>query len=1570
MPMATPMTHPAVSPDKQAVLIGSESLLIECAQILQSTGFGVCAVVTHNAAIVRWAASQQIATFSEPAQLLQAGAPHGFGYLFSITHLSVLAPEVIALPTRAAINFHDGPLPEYAGLNTPVWALLNGETQHGVTWHLMSGEVDRGDILAQRRFDIAEDETALTLNTRCFETAIESFEHVARGLADGSLVARAQTTPVQHRCVRHQRPLAVLDWTRPCADLARLVRALDFGAYANPVASAKLLTAQGVLLVGRAQATGRSTMQAPGTVLAVQADGLTVAAADGELHLQALQRSCGGPLDLRHVARAHGLQVGARLPSVHDGRGDALQARIERTAAHEPYFQRLLETQDALELPLIERGTVATGAAVAHADLSLPSAVVALPASQRLASLVAWLARCADKTAFDVGLACDEADEHPGVFVRQLPWRIAVDMTAGVRALAAQLEIQVGELRGRGAYLADLVARRPELRARAATRDPRVLPVVIALVERLDQAHADNASELTIALTRDGSASRWLYDSVRLTEAQVRSLQQQWLALATAAAQAPARAVAELPLMDAARQLQVLQQWNDVRSLGEPLACVHRLIERQAERTPQRTAVIAHGVELSYAELDRRADCVAARLRVLGVGPDARVGLCLPRGLELVIGLLAIHKAGGAYVPLDPAYPRDRLAYMLEDAKVAVLLTDRAHGPALQADAGPLLVIEDALQGAIATERVDGGAGLEHLAYVIYTSGSTGRPKGVMVEHRNVANFFAGMDEHLDADAAGTWLAVTSLSFDISVLELCWPLARGYTVVVASEEQKLGAGDAAAPARGAHASRPLDFSLFYFSADENEQVQDKYRLLLEGAKYADRHGFAAVWTPERHFHAFGGLYPNPAVAGAAVAAVTERVGIRAGSVVLPLHHPARVAEEWSVVDNISRGRVGLSFASGWQPNDFALMPGNFADNKAIMLRDIEVVRKLWRGDSVAFDGPLGQPVEVRTLPRPVQKELPYWVTSAGNPQTFIDAGRIGANVLTHLLGQSVEELSEKIAAYRQAYKAAGHPGEGFVSLMLHTFVGPDTEVVRATVKQPLIAYLKTSLNLVKQYAWSFPAFKRREGMDAQDQGSIDLQSLSADEMDALLEYSFERYFQDSGLFGTAESCLAMVDRIKAVGVDDVACLIDFGIASDTVLTHLPHLNRLREQATPAAGGAADASLADLMQRHGVTHLQCTPSLARLLAADDAARAGLSRLRCLMVGGEAFPPPLARDLAALVPGKVMNMYGPTETTVWSAVHALDHRTGGVIPLGRPLANQQLYVFDSRRQPLPPGVPGELAIGGAGVVRGYFQRPELTAERFVPDTVRNDGGRLYRTGDLVRWRDDGVLEFLGRLDHQVKLRGHRVELGEIETVLAEQPGVAQAVVLAREDQPGDTRLVAYLVAHAGAQVDHTALRDALRERLPEFMLPQAFVALDEFPHTPNGKIDRKALPAPERGSAPAASADYVAPAGELEIRIAAVWKEVLRLDQVGTRDNFFDLGGHSLLAVQAHRRLREALQRDLSITDIFRFPTVQNLAAYLADGSQGGTQEGSDRAQGRRAAMQRRQLQRAGAAPTRV
>jgi natural product biosynthesis luciferase-like monooxygenase protein len=694
------------------------------------------------------------------------------------------------------------------------------------------------------------------------------------------------------------------------------------------------------------------------------------------------------------------------------------------------------------------------------------------------------------------------------------------------------------------------------------------------------------------------------------------------------------------------------------------------------------------------------------------------------------------------------------------------------------------------------------------------------------------------------------------------------------------------------------------------------------------------------------------------VTGAAVAAITERVQIRAGSVVLPLHHPLRVAEEWSVVDNISRGRVGISFAPGWQPNDFVLRPESFADAKGVLMRDIDVVRRLWRGESLTVRAPNGKDVELRTLPRPVQPELPFWLTTAGTPESFTAAGKMGANLLTHLLGQSVEELAGKIALYRQAWAEAGHPGAGHVSLMLHTFVGQDDAAVKELVRRPLTEYLRTSIGLIKQYAATFPTLKNKPG------GGIDFEALSTEEMEALLAYSFERYYETSGLFGTLDTCTAMVERLEAIDVDEIACLIDFGVATDTVLAHLDGLNALRERCSRSGPAAArDHSVASLIARHGVTHMQCTPSMAGMLLADRRTRGALRGLRALMIGGEAFPPALAAELRALVRGAVHNMYGPTETTIWSATYRLNGAEPSV-PIGRPIANTELYVVDAHGQPLPPGVPGELLIGGAGVVRGYLGRPELTADRFIADRFKRRGtGRLYRTGDLARWRPDGQMEFLGRLDHQVKIRGYRVELGEIEALLERMPAVREAVVIAREDVPGDKRLVAYVVPRAGAAPAAAALRDALRDALPEYMVPAHVVMLAALPRTPNAKIDRKALPAPDGGTAAPASV-YVPPGNELEQQIASIWQEVLQLPQVGMRDNFFDLGGHSLLAVQVHGRLRERLSREVSITDLFRFPTIRALTDFLEGSTTAavGAAATLQRAEARREAMLRRRSRR--------
>jgi natural product biosynthesis luciferase-like monooxygenase protein len=688
----------------------------------------------------------------------------------------------------------------------------------------------------------------------------------------------------------------------------------------------------------------------------------------------------------------------------------------------------------------------------------------------------------------------------------------------------------------------------------------------------------------------------------------------------------PERKLRDVPLLSGDEERK-LAAWNATDAEFPRDACVHQLVATQAGRTPDEPAVSFHDEVLTYRELDARANQVAHHLKEIGVGRDDLVALCVERSLDLIVGVLGILKSGAAYLPLDPAYPRDRIAFMLEDAKASVILTQNPLLQGLPAHNARVVCL-DADRAAIErhpAEAPASDASPDSLAYVIYTSGSTGKPKGVMVEHRNVANFFTGMDARVPHDPPGVWLAVTSLSFDISVLELLWTLARGFRVVIHKDERhdaESGESDTL-PSVTRHPGQSIDLSLFFFAAAQDENP-DHYRLLLEAARFGDEAGFAAVWTPERHFHGFGGIYPNPAVAGAAIAAVTRRIGIRSGSVVLPLHHPARVAEEWSVVDNLSNGRVGIACASGWHPRDFVLRPESFADNKKVLFDTLDTVRRLWRGESVPFPGPDGNDIAVRTLPRPVQAELPVWITTAGSEESFRAAGEVGANVLTHLLGQTVEEVGRKIAAYRAARREHGHSPDGQVALMLHTFIGDDVDVVRETVRGPMTEYLRSAMGLVKNFASSWSAFKKRE--DGTSVSGLDFSDFTSEEVEELLDYSFERYFETSALFGTPERCLAMVDELKEIGVDEVACLIDFGVETDAVLEHLGRLNDLREAANARAegeGASLDHSLAAEIERHSVTHMQCTPSMASMALMDDATSAALKGLQTLLVGWEVF-----------------------------------------------------------------------------------------------------------------------------------------------------------------------------------------------------------------------------------------------------------------------------------------------------------------------------------------------------------
>lgn len=418
----------------------------------------------------------------------------------------------------------------------------------------------------------------------------------------------------------------------------------------------------------------------------------------------------------------------------------------------------------------------------------------------------------------------------------------------------------------------------------------------------------------------------------------------------------------------------------------------------------------------------------------------------------------------------------------------------------------------------------------------------------------------------------------------------------------------------------------------------------------------------------------------------------------------------------------------------------------------------------------------------------------------------------------------------------------------------------------------------------------------------------------------------------------------------------------------------------------AERAANSAALAQYCQKHPIDCLKIVPSHLAALLASSSAQSILPR-QLLIVGGEAASWHLIEQIQEQAPNcRILNHYGPTETTIGVLTYPVKSRQASdgaaTVPLGRPLANTQVYILDEQLQPVPLGVKGELYIAGAGLARGYLNRPDLTTERFIAnpftdlgleDSTHNaesgetnaqfsnpkSSARLYKTGDIVRYLPDGNIEFIGRSDYQVKVRGFRIELGEIEAVLAQHPGVQQVVVAVREEEPNDKRLVAYVVSNREQAPSVSDLRGFLKEKLPDYMIPSVFMPLKALPLTANGKVDRLSLPAPD-SLRPELDATYVAPQTEVEHAIATIWQELLHLEKVGINDNFFELGGHSLLLVQVHSKLQAIFHNDISIIHLFEYPTVSSLANYLsqAKSQPNSFEESKKRAESRRNARRQR------------
>ncbi|WP_162591410.1 non-ribosomal peptide synthetase [Variovorax sp. PBL-E5] len=760
-----------------------------------------------------------------------------------------------------------------------------------------------------------------------------------------------------------------------------------------------------------------------------------------------------------------------------------------------------------------------------------------------------------------------------GHCVNLLPIRVAVDPQTPFDALSRQAGSLLLD-----AFEHQMLTYGSLLKKLPVARDPSRLPLVSVLFN-VDSSTSVNASTfpdldveqssigrryenfelfLNITPVADGMRIEAQYNTDLFDDATVRRWLGMYESLLRAAVRDPAQGVGRLDVLPEREALAAAA----LQPAATPLdgdALMHAGFVACAAAQPERIA-LRHGDErLSYRELDERSNRLAHALRARGMGRGERVGLCLDRGLDMMVGLLAVLKSGAAYVPLDPAFPQARLDYYAEDAKLGLLLTTSTIAAApvgWRADAAERVLRLDLDADWLAQPATLPAPGAqdaqpEDSAYVIYTSGSTGKPKGVCVPHRAVANFLQSMRAEPGIEIDDRLAAVTTLSFDIAVLELMLPLTVGAQVVLVPRETTMD-GDA-------------------------------LRSLVEGC--------------------------------------------------------------------------------------------------------------------------------------------------------------------------------------------------------------------------------------------------------------------------------------------------------------------------------------------------------------GVTMMQATPGAWRLLL--DAQWRGTFGFKAL-VGGESLPADLAQLLLGRC-GEVWNMYGPTETTIWSTLWRVDAtqvaRRG--VSIGRPIANTTVWILDEQGQRCPVGVPGEICIGGQGVTLGYLERPELTAERFIADPWGGQGALLYRTGDRGRWRNDGLLEHMGRLDFQVKVRGYRIELGEIEAGCNEAPGVARSVVVTREDQPGDVRLVAYVAPVAGATIDLAELDRRLRARLPQYMVPQHVVVLDALPQLPNGKIDRKALPKPNATRQEAA--ERLAPRDDRERIVLETMERVLNLPGLGIRDDFFALGGHSLLAARLATQLGGAFEIKLPLRVLFEAPTAERLAAAI-DGLQ--------------------------------
>jgi amino acid adenylation domain-containing protein len=773
-----PIRH-AVLGRVSCLLLGEEPLLIHCAEVLRERGHRIAGIVTAAPQLARWAEENGVRVIGR-ADYPEVLSQEPVEVLLSITHPALIAPEDIAKVRLAALNYHDGPLPRYAGMNGSTWALLNGESSHAIVWHHLTAGLDEGDIVERREVKLDPRETSVSLNMGNSARALESFRALVRRIETRELAGTPQGGEIERLIYsRHDRPsgLCVIDWTNSAPEIDRLVRACEFGPYTNRFGSAKARRGERAVVVKEASVV--AGVGAAGSVLELGEGGIVVACRDGALQLRRFTSLTGEPLSALEAAEALELVPGRTLTPA----GPPITAAFSRQVAEaEAFFVAALSRRAPPSLPF-ETPTAEEACSV---ELELPESFLRQFDGRRtdaISALYAFTLSCLIRDdAFDLayvdGGRRGELSAAEGLLFPSLPLHVAVDATRGFSSLVTQFSERREQLSKRPAFLRDLVARHPALRDQPDLRRGEISPVALLL----DGGELPPGAR--VCLTLDSSGAALLSDG-HIDRRRLDAIAGQMVSVATTVAAAPDRPLTRIDVLDDAQRQRQIFDWNATARPFPDTLRIHDLFEAQADRRPDAVALVFEGQTTTFGEVELGANRVANALQARGVRPGDFCGLVAERGVDLVIAMLGIVKAGCAYVPVDPSYPEERVRFVLEDARCAAVLASPGLD-ALCGPARPIVIIDGPEVRSAPSDRPSCPATAGDVCYAIYTSGSTGRPKGVVLTHRAVVNTLVWVSRTFRIGPADRLLFVTSPSFDLSVYDVFGALGAGASIEIGS----------------------------------------------------------------------------------------------------------------------------------------------------------------------------------------------------------------------------------------------------------------------------------------------------------------------------------------------------------------------------------------------------------------------------------------------------------------------------------------------------------------------------------------------------------------------------------------------------------------------------------------------------------------------------------------------------------------------------------------------------------------------------------------------------------------